>query len=110
MLTPIFNYPYERTRHALITAAHAQDPDPHTAVTLRYANPMDGGWTMPTISAWMTYVPEGFETRPTRSTDGMVMAVADGRGTLKVADKSFGFRRARHPCHSQLDLEVTQGE
>jgi gentisate 1,2-dioxygenase len=91
LTTPIFNYSYERTQHALVTAALGQDPDPHTAVTLRYANPLDGGWTMPTISAWMMYVPKGFETRPLRSTDGMVMAVADGRGTLKVADKSFGF-------------------
>jgi len=36
---------------------------------------------MPTISAWMTYLPKGFETRPMRSTDGMVMAVAEDRGT-----------------------------
>jgi gentisate 1,2-dioxygenase len=91
LTTPIFNYPYERTRRALITAAQGQEPDPHIAVTLRYANPLDGGWTMPTISAWMTYVPKGFQTRPMRSTDGMVMAVADGRGTLQIADTSFAF-------------------
>jgi gentisate 1,2-dioxygenase len=91
LTTPIFNYPYERTRNALLTTARAQDPDPHTAITLRYANPIDGGWTMPTISAWMSYIPGGFETRPMRSTDGMVMAVADGCGTLKVADESFTF-------------------
>jgi gentisate 1,2-dioxygenase len=71
LTTPIFNYPYERTRHALLTAAEAQSPDPHWAVTMRYANPLDGGWTMPTISAWITYVPRGFETTPMRSTDGM---------------------------------------
>src|SRR5437588_451037 len=91
LTTPIFNYPFERTRHALTTAAQAQDPDPHIAVTMRYSNPLDGGWTMPTISAWMTYLPKGFETRPMRSTDGMVMAVADGRGALKVAEKNFAF-------------------
>jgi gentisate 1,2-dioxygenase len=91
LTTPIFNYPYERTRRALLTAAQAQNPDPHWAVTMRYANPLDGGWTMPTISAWMTYAPQGFETAPVRSTDGMVMAVADGRGTLNVADKQFVF-------------------
>jgi gentisate 1,2-dioxygenase len=91
LTTPIFNYPFERTREALTTAAAAQDPDPHFAVTLRYANPLDGGWTMPTISAWMTYAPKGVETRPMRSTDGMVMAVAEGRGALKVGDKTFAF-------------------
>jgi gentisate 1,2-dioxygenase len=91
LTTPIFNYPFERTRKALTTTAEAQDPDPHIAVTMRYSNPLDGGWTMPTISAWMTYVPKGFETQAMRSTDGMVMAVAEGRGALKVGDKNFAF-------------------
>jgi gentisate 1,2-dioxygenase len=91
LTTPIFNYPYERTRQALLSASQAQKPDPHWALTMRYSNPLDGGWTMPTISAWMTYVPAGFETARMRSTDGMVMAVADGRGTLTVGEKRFAF-------------------
>jgi len=91
LTTPIFNYPYERTRHVLTTAGRAQDPDPHLAVTMRYANPLDGGWVMPTISAWITYLPKGFETKLIRSTDGMVMAVAEGRGTLKVGEQQFVF-------------------
>jgi gentisate 1,2-dioxygenase len=91
LTTPIFNYPYDRTREALLKAAAGEDPDPHLAVTLRYANPLDGGWTMPTISAWMMHVPKGFETSPMRSTDGMVMAVAEGRGTLTVGETSFSF-------------------
>lgn len=89
--TPIFNYPYERTRAALLQAAQGEEPDPHWATTLRYANPIDGGWTMPTMSAWMTHVPKGFGTKPIRSTDGMVMAVAEGRGTATVGDRTFGF-------------------
>jgi len=89
--SPIFNYPYERTREALITAGRAGAPDPHTAITLRYANPNDGGWAMPTIAAWMTHVPAGFGTVPLRSTDGMVVAIAEGRGTAKVGDETFRF-------------------
>src|SRR3954447_3516691 len=91
LTTPIFNYPFERTRHALTTTARAQDPDPHFAVTMRYANPLDGGWVMPTIAAWMTYVPGGFATKRVRSTDGMVMAVASGRGRLQVGEEKFEF-------------------
>jgi gentisate 1,2-dioxygenase len=91
LTTPIFNYPYQRTREALLAAARGQRPDPHLAITLRYANPLDGGWTMPTISAWMTHIPKGFETKPIRSTDGMVMAVAEGRGAVTVADKTLSF-------------------
>jgi gentisate 1,2-dioxygenase len=91
LTTPIFNYPSERTRAALLQAARGQDPDPHVAVSLKYANPLDGGWTMPTISAWMMYVPKGFETSPIRSTDGMVMAVAEGRGSVTVGEQNFTF-------------------
>lgn len=89
--TPVFNYPYERTREALLACAAGARPDPHMAVTLRYANPMDGGWTMPTMSAWMTYLPKGFETTPIRSTDSMVFAVAEGHGTSQIGEMKFTF-------------------
>jgi gentisate 1,2-dioxygenase len=90
--SPIFNYPYERTRDALVAAAKGAGPDPHLATTLRYANPVDGGWVMPTMSTWMTFVEAGFETTPMRSTDGIVMAVAEGRGEVTVGDQDFHFR------------------
>lgn len=89
--TPIINYPYERTRGALLACAKDAAPDPHMGVTLRYANPLDGGWTMPTMSAWMTYLPKGFETKPIRSTDSMVFAIAEGRGSATIGEKTFSF-------------------
>jgi len=89
--SPIFNYPYERTREALVAAARGGDADPHVATTLRYANPVDGGWAMPTISTWMTHLPKGEETRRMRSTDGIVMCVAEGAGEVKVGDTVLTF-------------------
>lgn len=89
LTTPIFNYPYERTRAALVAAAAGEAPDPHEAVTLRYANPIDGGWAMPTMAAWMMHVPAGFETRPMRSTDGQVMALAEGALTAQIGDQRY---------------------
>jgi gentisate 1,2-dioxygenase len=89
LTSPIFNYPYARTREALLAAAKGETPNPHMATTLRYANPIDGGWAMPTMSTWMTHVRKGTETAPIRSTDGMVMAVAEGAATVTVADKTF---------------------
>ena len=91
LTTPILNYPYERTRDALLQAARGEDPDPHLATTLRYSNPLDGGWTTPTLSTWMTYVPKGFKTKPVRSTESMVMAVAEGRGAVTAGEKTFTF-------------------
>lgn len=89
LTTPIFNYPYERTREALVAASKGEAPDAHEAVTLRYANPLDGGWAMPTMAAWMTYVPKGFRTTPIRSTDGIVMALAEGALTASIGDRNF---------------------
>ena len=91
LTTPIFNYTFKRTRAALVAAAAGEAPDPHTAVSLRYANPLDGGWTMPTMSAWMMYLPKGFSTLPVRSTDSMIMSVAEGAGSMTVADETFDF-------------------
>ena len=87
--SPVFNYPYSRTRAALLDCAKAERPDPHLAVTLRYANPEDGGWAMPTMSTWMTHVPNGFETTPMRSTESLVFAVAEGSCEVQIGEQTF---------------------
>ena len=89
--SPIFNYPFARTRAALAAIATAGDLDPHWAATLRYSNPTDGGWAMPTISSWMTHVPAGTSTQAMRSTDGIVVAVAEGRGVARVGGQRLPF-------------------
>ena len=89
LTTPIFNYPYTQTRAALVAAAAGAAPDPHEAVSLRYANPLDGGWAMPTMSAWMMHLPAGVETAPIRSTDALVMCLAEGRLTAGIGEQSF---------------------
>jgi len=87
--SPIFNYPYERTREALVAAARGREPDPNEATTLRYANPIDGGWAMPTMATWMTHIAKGGSTLPMRSTDSMVMHVAEGSTKATIAGESF---------------------
>jgi gentisate 1,2-dioxygenase len=91
LTTPIFNYPYERTREALLAAAAGEDADPHFATTLRYANPIDGGWAMPTMATWMTHLKAGFRTAPVRSTDSMVMCASQGSGEVSVGDQTIRF-------------------
>jgi gentisate 1,2-dioxygenase len=89
--SPIFNYPYARARAALATVAASGTVDPHWGATLRYANPLDGGWAMPTIASWMTHLSPGTATAPARSTDGMVVAVAEGRGIARIGDQRIAF-------------------
>jgi len=89
--SPIFNYPFERTRAALAPVASAGSADPYWGSTLRYSNPTDGGWAMPTISSWMTHLAAGTSTKAMRSTDGIVVAVAEGRGTAVIGGRRISF-------------------
>ncbi len=90
LTSPIFNYPYSRTRDALCGIAAAGEPDPHTGYTLRYTNPLTGDWAMPTMSTWMTHLKQGMDTAPIRSTDSMVMHVVEGEGSMTIEGESFG--------------------
>jgi gentisate 1,2-dioxygenase len=87
--SPVFSYPWSRTREALEALAKGADPDPHTGHLMRYANPADGGWAMPTMATMVRLLPKGFATRPYRSTDGTVFVVVEGRGHAEVEGRRF---------------------
>jgi len=87
--TPIFNYKYQASRQALMDVAATEKPDPHMGYALRYVNPLDGGWPMPLIAAWLTHLPKGFETREWRATDGQTIVVLEGELQIEAGDKSF---------------------
>ncbi|MGH6814754.1 MAG: gentisate 1,2-dioxygenase [Hyphomicrobiaceae bacterium] len=87
--SPIFSYPYAKSRAALLAVAAAGAPDPYLAHALRYANPIDGGWAMPTLATWLTHIPNGFETKPIRSTDGQVVVVVEGEISVEAGGKTF---------------------
>ncbi|HWH83807.1 MAG TPA: gentisate 1,2-dioxygenase [Burkholderiaceae bacterium] len=87
--SPVFNYPYERTREALHTLARSSAPDAHLGFLMRYVNPLDGGWAMPTMATMIRLVPEGFATQPYRGSDSTIFVVVEGRGELRVGDQPF---------------------
>ena len=89
LTTPIFNYKYKPSREALLAIAAAGKPDPHRGHALRYTNPIDGGWAMPTIATWLWNLPQGFETKPLRSTDGQTVIVVEGEIEVEAGDKTF---------------------
>ena len=87
--SPIFNYPYRRTREALDQLARFRAADLRHAYKMKYINPVNGGWAMPTISTWMQLIPKGFNTAPYRSTDSAVFTVVEGTGSSKIGDETF---------------------
>lgn len=88
--SPVFNYPWARTREALRALAQAGPPDPHHGHWMRYVNPVDGGWAMPTLATTIRLLPQGFTSQPYRSSDAVVMIVAEGRGELQAGEQRFG--------------------
>ena len=87
--SPIFNYPYERTREALHRLSRFRAVNAWHGHKMRYVNPVTGGWAMPTMATWMQLLPRGFEGRPSRATDGTVFVVVEGRGTSLVGGERF---------------------
>ena len=55
--SPIFSYPYDRTREALEAMRRAEDPSPWFGYKMRYINPLTGGDAIPTISTFMQLDP-----------------------------------------------------
>lgn len=89
--SPIFNYPYARSRKALEQLyRHGPVHECH-GVKMRYVNPATGGYPMPTIGAFMQLLPAGFAGTPYRATDGTVYSVVEGRGRTRIGTQSFAW-------------------
>jgi len=82
--SPVFNYPYARTREALFQLARTQAWDPCHGLKMRYSNPVTGGYAMTTIAAFIQLLPKGFKTARYRSTDATVFVAAEGRGRTRI--------------------------
>jgi len=87
--TPIINYPYARTRPVLDRLRLTGDADPCLGHRVRYANPLNGGWAMPTMGAQLQLLPQGFKGRDYRSTDGTILVCVEGEGTTTIDGLRF---------------------
>ncbi|MCD0502841.1 gentisate 1,2-dioxygenase [Bordetella petrii] len=89
--SPIFNYPYERSRDALDQLYRHGELDAWDGVKLRYVNPATGGYPMPTMATFMQFLPAGFQGKTYRGTDSTVYSVVEGRGTARIGDQQYEF-------------------
>jgi gentisate 1,2-dioxygenase len=87
--SPLFSYPYARSREAIEVLARSSEPDPHLGVCMRYVNPATGGWAMPTIGTVLRYYPRGFASRPYRSTDSTVLVGLEGQADVVIGGQDF---------------------
>jgi gentisate 1,2-dioxygenase len=92
--SPIFSYPYERSREALEQLERDAPIDEWDGVKLRYVNPLTGGSPMPTMQTFMQKLPARFAGKPWRQTDGAIYSVVEGEGEAVVegGGKELRFR------------------
>jgi gentisate 1,2-dioxygenase len=89
--SPLFWYPYERTREALETMKTQGDAHQCWGHKLQYTNPVTGDWAIPTMGTFMQLLPAGFRGKPYRSTDSTVYVAVEGTGRCIVNGESMAF-------------------
>jgi gentisate 1,2-dioxygenase len=82
--SPIFAYPYDRSREALEKLREGAEWDPCGGLKLAYVNPTTGGSAMPTISTFLQLLPKGFAGATWRTTEGIVYSPTEGTGRVEV--------------------------
>ena len=86
--SPVINYAYERVRPILDRMQKTGDADKYHGYRLRYANPFNGGWSLPTMGAHLSLLPANFKSEPYRSTDGTIFVCLEGKGTTKIGNQT----------------------
>lgn len=87
-VTPVFSYPYSRSRAAL-HALRDGPRHPCHGIKMQYVNPATGGAPIATIGAFLQWLPAGFAGAPYRSTDGTVFTVVEGAVRVELDDGGF---------------------
>lgn len=87
--SPIFNYPYTRSRETLDELSRNGPVHPCHGIKMRFVNPGTGGYPMPTIGAFMQLLPRGFSGGTYRQTDGAVFCVVEGTGRSRIGETMF---------------------
>ncbi len=89
--SPVINYTYARTRPILERMKQSGDIDKHHGARVRYANPINGSWALPTMGAHLALLPAGLQGRA---------LPLDGRHHLRVR------RRPGHDEGRRPDVRV----
>ena len=91
-VSPLFHYPYQRSREALEQMRRREEWDAHHGLKMQFVNPATGGSAMTTISSFIQLLPKDFHTEPYRATDGTVFHVIDGVGESVIDGETFAWR------------------
>jgi gentisate 1,2-dioxygenase len=89
--SPVFAYPYARTRESLALLQRNGAPHPAHGYKMQFINPATGGYAMPTMAAFVQLLPAGSSGSGYRSTDAAVFHVIEGGGNVLIGDTRIDF-------------------
>jgi gentisate 1,2-dioxygenase len=89
--SPLFTYPYSRSRETLDRMYRTGPLDPAHGIKMQFVNPATGGYPMPTIGAFLQFLPKGFSGGWSRATDATVYHVIEGRGESRIGDTTMSW-------------------
>lgn len=115
LASPVFAYPFARTREALYQLSKYGNPNPRHGYRMRYINPVTGGHALPTIASFMQLLPAQFSGRSFRSTDATVYVCVEGAGRTIIGDQVYEWKACdifvvpswhscRHECAGEAVL------
>ena len=84
-------YPW-RDIEPQLKALLADDGSPHDGIALEYVNPITGGPTMPTLSAWVQWLKPGQKLARHRHSSSAVYYVMRGEGRTVVGDQELRWK------------------
>jgi len=89
--SPIFNYPYARSRETLHALSRNGEPDNCHGWKMKFINPLTGGPAMTTMGAFIQLLPGRFRSSAYRATDATVYSVVEGTGRVDIGGQRFAF-------------------
>ncbi len=92
LTSPVFCYPYARTRAVLEQLRDSGGVHACHGIKMQYTNPATGGYampTMPTMAAFLQWLPHDFRGALYRSTDATVFCAVEGRGRTRIDGDVF---------------------
>jgi gentisate 1,2-dioxygenase len=88
--SPILNYSWATSRAAL-HGLRESEGSPFDGIIMEYINPVNGGPTLPTMSAYLQLLRRGEHTRAHRHVASTVYHVAEGGGFSVIAGRRFAW-------------------
>jgi gentisate 1,2-dioxygenase len=90
--SPLFTYPYARSRETLDALYRRGPLHPTHGIKMQFVNPATGGYPLPTIAAFLQFLPRDFHGTAYRSTDATIFYVIEGHGTTQVGETSIAWQ------------------